>query len=328
MDTYVRSTINLSYFFPKMVPFLFSCAEKGDIDGVRLALKRGDDVHHNNDSALRASVYYGHLEVVQLLLDHGANVHAQNGFSLAFASKHGYLNIVKLLLERGASIFSIYHNSLSYAVNAGHVEVSRTLLEYGANINTIGEVELEYIAVYGTSKMLRFLLDYGLNVRTMDCNCAIRRSLVNTDGYLFVKLLIDAGASIQELSESTFCRIVEYNKIDILDLLLQHSAKVTDYDFGFYWWKSTTQNDYDNNRRNLAAYAPQFYDNDNPKCCPNMKDFARFIQAFGFLHRHVHTLSELSKRYIVLFMNYSLESIYDDVDIYTILKKVSLLINY
>ena len=76
---------------------LRKCAEFGFLDGVKIALERGADIHADYDYALRWASRKGHTDVVELLLKNGADVHVDNDNALKIASDAGYTNIVELL---------------------------------------------------------------------------------------------------------------------------------------------------------------------------------------------------------------------------------------
>ena len=78
---------------------LWRAASGGHTAIVALLLDRGANVHHTNDDALCAAVYFGHLQTATLLLQRGAT--AQNRI-LAMAMNKGHHAIADLLRAHGA----------------------------------------------------------------------------------------------------------------------------------------------------------------------------------------------------------------------------------
>ena len=81
----------------KLDQLLVRESEAGRIDGVKLLIDAGADVHAENDFALREASYCGRTQVVKLLLDAGADVHANKDLALCLASNNGHTEIVKIL---------------------------------------------------------------------------------------------------------------------------------------------------------------------------------------------------------------------------------------
>ena len=91
---YVKLSEDTENLNPNDMLSMGSKKERADL--MIIALKRGANVHVNNDYPLRYASSYGHTEVVRLLLENGANVHANNDEALRVASG-SYPDIVKLL---------------------------------------------------------------------------------------------------------------------------------------------------------------------------------------------------------------------------------------
>ncbi|MBL8429619.1 MAG: ankyrin repeat domain-containing protein [Dechloromonas sp.] len=91
---------------------LIEAIRTGDIRGVALALKNGDDVelpdvHGFGGLPLRTACFDGNLAIVRELLKHGANPDAAScdgiGAPLRLALRKNHQDIVNLLLENGAA---------------------------------------------------------------------------------------------------------------------------------------------------------------------------------------------------------------------------------
>ena len=57
-------------------------AKNGNLEIVDLLIKKGLDIHINNNDALRKSAANGHLQIVKLLLENGADFSANNNEAL------------------------------------------------------------------------------------------------------------------------------------------------------------------------------------------------------------------------------------------------------
>ena len=120
---------------------LISASRNGNLEAVRLLLKRGVDVNATNIlgfSALEVASSNGHLKVVRLLLDAGAEINAKSSMGttpLIGASYNGLLEVVKLLLNRGADINAkdrLGNTALRAASYKDHAEIVEFLKAHGA----------------------------------------------------------------------------------------------------------------------------------------------------------------------------------------------------
>jgi ankyrin repeat protein len=55
------------------------------------------DIHANNNAALRRSSSHGKLEVVKYLVENGADIHVNNNEVLYTSSSNGYLKVSEYL---------------------------------------------------------------------------------------------------------------------------------------------------------------------------------------------------------------------------------------
>ena len=81
---------------------LESSSQNGDLNLVKLSVKKGANIHAFDDIALRWASRNGHLETVKYLVSQGANIHAQDDIALRWARKYGHLEVVNYLLNQVA----------------------------------------------------------------------------------------------------------------------------------------------------------------------------------------------------------------------------------
>jgi len=136
-------------------------AISGDNDEVEKALKRGADIHADDDMALGQAAGNGHKETVALLLERGADIHAKYDRALLWAVEYGCNETVALLLGRGADIHVGNDLALRLAARDGHKERVALLLDRGAYIHAENELALRRAAEHGHKETALLLLRYG-----------------------------------------------------------------------------------------------------------------------------------------------------------------------
>jgi ankyrin repeat protein len=75
-----------------------------DAAEVASLLKKGADIHDNDDFPLRGAIYLGYRDIAEVLLKNGANVHAVNEEPLYTAVCARDNAMVDMLLANGASM--------------------------------------------------------------------------------------------------------------------------------------------------------------------------------------------------------------------------------
>lgn len=97
-------------------------------DEVRRSLEAGDNVHFENDLAIREAARIGNIEIVKILLEFGSTLSLPNSVfaPITYAAAYGQLEMVKFLVGAGSRIprFSV----VSAAQN-NHLDVAVFLLE-------------------------------------------------------------------------------------------------------------------------------------------------------------------------------------------------------
>lgn len=74
---YMQYFMDLEYSVYNKQNLLLVGSESGKINLVKIALRRGADIHIHSDIALRRAVVLNHIEIVKFLLENGADVHIE-----------------------------------------------------------------------------------------------------------------------------------------------------------------------------------------------------------------------------------------------------------
>jgi ankyrin repeat protein len=200
----------------------FTAVWKGELETVRLLIKKGSNVNVKNnkgETPLHNASNGGHFRIVKLLIEKGSDVNAKakNGWTpLSEASYKGHLEIVKLLIENKAlvnipdnSVYSPLHN----ASIAGHLEIAEYLVEKGADVNAShkdgGETPLYFASSNGYIEIVKLLIEHRVDVKTKDKNgwTSLHKAALNGDletyseksvlsYFEILKLLIEKGANV------------------------------------------------------------------------------------------------------------------------------------
>jgi ankyrin repeat protein len=106
---------------------LWESAEEGELALVISSLKKGADIHSQDDYAFRIASQFGNLEVAKYLLENGADIHARDDYALKTTSYNGDLETVKFLVEHGADIHAQGDYALKLAIEYKRTEVEKYL---------------------------------------------------------------------------------------------------------------------------------------------------------------------------------------------------------
>lgn len=180
-------------------------AQNRDQDMAKILLKKFPDIidhaGFNQKSPLSIAIEHGDVEMVKLLIENAADleqVNFENKRPLYLAAEKGFARIVKLLLQAGADTDVKYNDiySLLYATcKGGSLLTLNTLLSFDAiNKNDIWQTPWPVLILikHGHRNILERLLEMNGNIHP---NCP-----------------------------SPYKAAVEYNQLDCLQLLLNHSA--------------------------------------------------------------------------------------------------------
>ena len=116
-------------------------------------VKKGVNIHIDDDFLFKIASTNGHLETIQYMIDNGTNVHAYDEWALITASGAGHLEMIKYLLNKGADIHADDDDAYCYAAENGHIEVVKYLIYKGANIHAHNDWAFRY----GTKEIKEYL---------------------------------------------------------------------------------------------------------------------------------------------------------------------------
>lgn len=164
---------------------LYASIENGHLEGIKMNIERGADIHANNEKALRLAIQTSQLDVVKYLVSLGAktNIKVDNSFldypiqnedlplikylvesgakihgsDLTTAAYHGHLDIVKYLVENGADVHYNNDAALINASYASHLHIVKYLVEKGANIHAENDYIFKYHTSYKNDKIREYL---------------------------------------------------------------------------------------------------------------------------------------------------------------------------
>lgn len=191
---------------------LLQASEKGDVEGVKKALKTKVNVNAKtsyNDTALALAAKAGLVEIVKLLLAKGAQVNTSNKWGdtpLHFAAISGNLEIIKLLVDKKANI-----NQKNY-------------LHY---------TPMFYAAINGNLECLKYFIEEkGMDVNSKDkigMTLLMRVSYQKEEHFEVAKYLVEKGCFVNERCQGKY-RALHYAAMrghnNIVEFLLQNKANV------------------------------------------------------------------------------------------------------
>ena len=160
---------------------LFSAAEKGCIDLVKLLLSEGASLEARDRlgaKPLARAASAGEIEIVTLFLDKGAPLDARDldGSTALFkAAEAGRLPMVKLLLERGADINLPGRNGitpLSAAAYMGSAPIVQLFIDKGADPKAIDKTQKSAIVYAAGRGFFRSCVSFSTTASTSTSNTA------------------------------------------------------------------------------------------------------------------------------------------------------------
>jgi ankyrin repeat protein len=182
---------------------IWELAEEGDLDKLRIVIKRGTPVDKKcslvGSTALMYAIRNGKLECVDELIRLGADVNIinNNGATpLYIALINGNREIVKMLIARGADVNAVKDGMplLHRAIMNKQVECSYELLNSNVNINAQdmnGLTPLHHAVITNSLELVKALLQKGAdsNIINKYGNTPLLNSLQDQSFDLFKELL-------------------------------------------------------------------------------------------------------------------------------------------
>lgn len=90
---------------------LIEAVVKRDAEAIGVQLRRGANIHYEDDFPLRCAAYLGYADIAALLLKNGANVHAGGEEPVLMAVKARDNPLIELLLNNGADLQAVLDNN-------------------------------------------------------------------------------------------------------------------------------------------------------------------------------------------------------------------------
>lgn len=136
---------NWIYDKRKLNDELFDADKKTPQELISL-IRKGADIHYNDDCALRICASYGLYENVRVLISLGANISVLNNEPLimAISSYRSYSSGVKRLGEK-----------------SNYVKTVKILLDAGSNVNANNGEPLKFACIFKNEQIINLLLEYG-----------------------------------------------------------------------------------------------------------------------------------------------------------------------
>lgn len=187
----------------------------GNIDLVKLLLKKGASLHTRSDSfgdALQAAAASEDVAIAKLLLDHGADVNARHP---------------------DWRTSDVFRTAMECAAAFGNINMLRLLVDYGADTTSVcshdrdAECVFSLAAAGGYYTTLEFLLSQGLIMDKEKCTALHEAA---TKGFLdIIQLLIKHQISINVQSGergSPLNAAIRAKREEVIDFLLSHGADI------------------------------------------------------------------------------------------------------
>lgn len=229
---------------------LYSAAEMGNVDLVKLLVKKGVEVNRKKKGTFSApsltplmkAAEEGHVRVAKVLIDAGANINTKSEREqakfpitpLSRAALSGETDLVKMLLKNGAKVQKPYGvKALHNAIAEGHVLIVRALMESGMDVEIRGDggdTPLMTAAKFGELHSVKLLLQKGADVQATDESGETPLHHAAEGGNIkVVKSLIERGADVNALDEQNRTPLIKAAKwtyLKVTNVLIEKGAKI------------------------------------------------------------------------------------------------------
>ncbi|KAJ1325965.1 ankyrin repeat domain-containing protein 50 [Microdochium nivale] len=232
------------------VTLLMKATSRGHESIVRLLLNHGADFEaKDNDgvTALMRAARDGKAVTAAVLLDHGSDIDIvdHRGRTAVFlAGTFGHSKTTKLLLDRGARVLtkdladarSLADDNpiLVQAAHKGAIGIVRAALErvnFAEESKSPGRTALWYAAREGHCDVVEVLLERGVRVEGPDATDDTALFAAARGGHKsVVEFLLQHGAPLSSGGRTAFAAAVSKEQCEIMEVLLDHSAQVTQAD--------------------------------------------------------------------------------------------------
>lgn len=205
--------------------FLHIAAESKNLKIVKLLIKKGIDIHINDDDAFIEACRRSCKNIIKYLLNKGANINAQEGRALIHACTMGEFDIVRLLVKNGADVN--VKNGTPLIAASIYFDIVKYLVEKGANVCAQNSMALINSVRKGNLKTIKYLIDKGADPFAHGQKAFVNACVSNDIN--IVKYFIELGIDISyNNNEALTAALREAASKDVLMLLLERGAYTED----------------------------------------------------------------------------------------------------
>lgn len=132
---------------------------------VNWLVENGENIHANEEEALKVAIQRGVKPVVKALLHHGADISINRYAPVEIAIDCGYPDIVELLLNQDRNIleFNDYY-FFRLAVCDGHLDIVELFLKSGVSVNVEDDFMIRHACKHSYFKMVQLAIKWGANI--------------------------------------------------------------------------------------------------------------------------------------------------------------------
>ena len=102
-DLFTIKYINLIYGNHELLcNMLYYSSQWNSLNIIKYLVRKGVDIHRDNEQSLMLACINGSLDVVKYLVENDADIHAKEEDCFIMACRNGHLDVVKYLVSKGA----------------------------------------------------------------------------------------------------------------------------------------------------------------------------------------------------------------------------------